>query len=127
MKILNYGSMNIDRFYAVEHTVRPGETILLDDGKIALKIEETMPEKGEVVAKALGAGVLHSRKGVNLPDTEVSLPSLSDKDKDDLAFILDQQIDWLALSFVRKAADVEELIALMKTYRDKPLLPVIAK
>jgi len=107
--------------------VRPGETILLDDGKIALKIEETMPEKGEVVAKALAAGVLYSRKGVNLPDTEVSLPSLSDKDKDDLAFILDQQIDWLALSFVRKAADVEELIALMKSYRDKPLLPVIAK
>jgi pyruvate kinase len=107
--------------------VRAGETILLDDGKIALKVEATMPEKGEVVAKALAGGVLYSRKGVNLPDTEVSLPSLSEKDKDDLAFILDQQVDWIALSFVRQAADVEELIALMKSYGDKPLLPVIAK
>ncbi len=107
--------------------VRAGENILLDDGKIAMKVEATMPEKGEVVAKALAAGVLHSRKGVNLPDTDVSLPSLSQKDKDDLAFILDQQVDWIGLSFVRKAADVEELIALMKTYGDKSPLPVIAK
>ncbi|NCA85184.1 MAG: pyruvate kinase [Clostridia bacterium] len=107
--------------------VRPGETILLDDGKIAMRVEATMPDKGEVVAKALASGVLYSRKGVNLPDTDVSLPSLSEKDKDDLTFILDQQVDWIALSFVRKAADIEELIALMKSYRDKPLLPVIAK
>jgi pyruvate kinase len=107
--------------------VRAGENILLDDGKIALKVKATMPEKGEVTAQALAAGVLYSRKGVNLPDTDVSLPSLSEKDKDDLAFILDQQVDWIALSFVRKAADVEELIALMKSYHNKPLLPVIAK
>ena len=90
------------------HDVRMGEKILLDDGKIEVVVEEILTD-GRVRVRVLTAGVLSSKKGVNLPDTQISLPSLSDKDLADLEFILSEGIDWVALSFVRKPTDVTEL------------------
>lgn len=93
--------------------VRIGEKILLDDGKIEVLVIEITAEK-QVRVKVITPGILLPKKGVNLPDTKISLPSLSDKDLADLDFIISQQIDWVALSFVRRPEDVTELRSILK-------------
>jgi pyruvate kinase len=93
--------------------VNSGETILIDDGKIKLEVIET--NKNDIVkAKVIYGGPLSSNKGVNLPDTKVSLPCLSDKDITNAVFALDHDVDWIGLSFVRKASDILELKNLIK-------------
>jgi pyruvate kinase len=94
--------------------VRVGEKILLDDGKIEVLVKEITAQK-TVRVEVLNEGVLLPKKGVNLPDTKISLPSLSDKDLRDLDFIISQEIDWVALSFVRKPEDVSNLRAILKS------------
>jgi pyruvate kinase len=88
--------------------VNPGDSILIDDGKIKLEVIETN-KKDIVKARVIYGGPLSSRKGVNLPDTKVSLPSLTEEDISNAIFALNQEVDWIALSFVRKAADITEL------------------
>jgi pyruvate kinase len=87
--------------------VQPGETILLDDGKLRVQIVRC--EGNDVVTKVVQGGMLKPRKGVNLPDTKVSLPCLTDKDLEDLEFALHHNVSWVALSFVRSPADIIEL------------------
>lgn len=86
----------------------PGVKILLDDGKLEVLIEESINDN-EVKARIIHGGVLMSKKGFNIPGAKLSLPALTKKDKKDLEFILKQDIDWVALSFVRSANDVKEL------------------
>lgn len=88
--------------------VKPKEKILLDDGKLVLEVVATN-QKNEVVTKVLHGGKLSSNKGVNLPNTKVSLPSLTKKDLEDLNFALKMNISWIGLSFVRSARDIIEL------------------
>lgn len=88
--------------------VKKGEVILINDGKLQLKILETDGKK-LVKAKFLNDGEISSRKGVNLPDTKVSIPSLTEKDLIDLKFALDNNFDWIGLSFVRDPQDVIDL------------------
>jgi pyruvate kinase len=88
--------------------VKVGETILVDDGKIVLKVKDTNKDD-EVVATVMHGGILSSKKGVNLPNTKVSLPCLTKKDLEDLKFALDNDIEWIGLSFVRRASDILEL------------------
>ncbi|MCH2214149.1 MAG: pyruvate kinase [Flavobacteriales bacterium] len=88
--------------------VKIGETILLDDGKLQLEVLSTNG-KDEVKAKVLHGGLLKDKKGVNLPNTRISLPCLTQKDLEDLEFALDMDIDWIGLSFVRSARDIIEL------------------
>jgi pyruvate kinase len=88
--------------------VKAGERILLDDGKLMLEALESNHED-EVKAKVIQGGILSSNKGINLPNTRLSLPTLSEKDLNDLDFILRHNIEWVALSFVRTAADIEGL------------------
>ena len=105
--------------------VNPGEKILLDDGKLMFEALETNGTT-EVVCKVIQGGPLKSKKGVNLPNTKVSLPALTKKDIKDALFAIEQQVDWIALSFVRTPADLEELqdlIAKNSTYK----IPIIAK
>ena len=93
--------------------VNAKDKVLLDDGKLALKVVSTN-KKDTVVLKVVFGGLLHSRKGVNLPNTPISLPCLTKKDKEDLEFVLSEKIEWIGLSFVRKADDVrilKEIIA----------------
>ncbi|MEI6408459.1 MAG: pyruvate kinase [Bacteroidota bacterium] len=85
-----------------------GERIMMDDGKLVFEVVETN-KKDTVRLKALYSGVLSSNKGVNLPDTNIKQPSLTQKDLEDLDFILTQPVNWIALSFVRRAEDVEDL------------------
>jgi pyruvate kinase len=93
--------------------VQIGEKILLDDGKIEVLVKE-IEQDNRVKVEVLTPGLLSSKKGVNLPDTKISLPSLSEKDLNDLDFIISQNIDWVALSFVRKSEDVLQLREILK-------------
>jgi len=88
--------------------VEKGERILLDDGKIELRISQTLDDKN-IEAKVIYGGYLSSKKGFNLPETNVSMPCLTPKDLIDLEFALAQDLDWIGLSFVRHPEDVEEL------------------
>jgi pyruvate kinase len=88
--------------------VTKGERILLDDGKLVLEVVNSN-RKDQVVAKIIHGGKLSSNKGVNLPNTKLSLPSLTDKDLKDLDFALEHNVEWIGLSFVRSARDIIEL------------------
>lgn len=88
--------------------VSAGEIILIDDGKLVLEVVETN-KKDRVVCRVRHGGILSSKKGVNLPNTKISLPCLTPKDLKDLDFALKHQLSWIALSFVRKASDIAEL------------------
>ncbi len=88
--------------------VQIGEFILVDDGKIKLEVVESN-RIDEVITRVISGGILSSKKGVNLPNTKVSLPSLTEKDIDNANFVLDFDVDWIALSFVRCADDISDL------------------
>lgn len=88
--------------------VKPGEIILLDDGKIQMLVLDTNLED-TVECEVVHGGILTSRKGVNLPNTKVSIPSLTEEDLDNLHFVLDHDADWVAMSFVRTADDIVQL------------------
>lgn len=88
--------------------VKKGEEILIDDGKLSLEVIST-DRKHSVVAKFMNPGIVTSNKGVNLPDTKISLPCLTAKDKKDLEFVLENDVEWIGLSFVRRASDIIEL------------------
>jgi pyruvate kinase len=105
--------------------VNPGEKILLDDGKLMFEALETNG-KTEVICKVIQGGPLKSKKGVNLPNTKVSLPALTKKDIKDAIFAIEQKVDWIALSFVRTPADLEELQDLIAEHSDHKI-PIIAK
>lgn len=91
-------------YKALVNDVRPDDQILIDDGKIELKVLEAKDK--EVVAEVIYGGQLKSKKGINLPSTAISSPSLTEKDTADLMFGLEQEVDWIALSFVRSPIDV---------------------
>lgn len=105
--------------------VKKGDRVLLDDGKLSLLVENSNG-KNRVKLKVLFGGLLKSNKGVNLPDTDISLPSLTKKDKIDLNFLLEQKIEWIGLSFVRSAEDVKKLKTIIKRHKKSQAL-VIAK
>ena len=88
--------------------VKAGEPILLDDGKLRLEVISS-DGKSEVICKVIHGGNLSSRKGLNLPQTKISLPCITKKDEKDLAFALEENVDWIGLSFVRSSSDIEEL------------------
>jgi len=105
--------------------VNPGERILLDDGKLIFEIVKT-DKKSEVVARVIQGGELKSKKGVNLPNTKISLPAMTEKDIADAIFAIGQNVDWIALSFVktpRDLQDLQELIAKHSAYK----IPIVAK
>jgi pyruvate kinase len=94
--------------------VKVGDMILIDDGKIELKVKEVRSE--EVLTEVVYGGLLKSRKGINLPFTKVSAPSLTEKDLKDLEFGLKNDVDWIALSFVRKAFDIQSMRAIIDSH-----------
>ncbi len=104
--------------------VRAGETILLDDGKLQLKVIETN-RRDTVICEVLHGGILTSRKGVNLPNTKVSIPSLTEEDLTNLDFALQNDVEWIGLSFVRNAEDIVELKRIIA--RNNKAARVIAK
>ena len=105
--------------------VKVGEQILVDDGKLLFEVIST-DKKTEVVTKVIVGGELKSKKGVNLPNTAISLPALTEKDMADTVFALEQEVDWIALSFVRTPEDLRMLRDLIGQHSDYRV-PVIAK
>lgn len=94
-------------YQSLPNDVAAEDTILVDDGKIELKVLQV--KDNDVVTQVVHGGILKSRKGINLPDTKVSAPSLTEKDEADLAFGLEHDAEWIALSFVRTAEDILDL------------------
>ena len=114
---MNYSSFPRD--------VNPGEHILLDDGKLIFEILES-DNKSKVKAKVIQGGPLKSKKGVNLPNTNISLPALTEKDIEDALFAIGEKVDWIALSFVRYSQDLIDLQNLIRENADHKI-PIIAK
>ncbi len=106
--------------------VKPGDAVLIDDGKIKLEVIETNG-RDTVRARVIHGGPLSSNKGVNLPHTNISLPSLTEKDLKDARFILEQEVDWIALSFVRKPEDILDLHDVIKKHGGKNQPWIISK
>ena len=105
--------------------VKPGENILVDDGKLIFKVISTN-KKDTVDIKVVQEGVLKPRKGVNLPNTKISQPALTEKDIDDAKFAVKKSFDWIALSFVRSKKDVLQLRELIDSQCDYHI-PIISK
>ena len=105
--------------------VNPGERILLDDGKLIFEIVET-DKKTEVIAKVIQGGELKSKKGVNLPNTKISLPAMTEKDIADAIFAIGQNVDWIALSFVKTPRDLQDLQELIAKHSECKI-PIVAK
>jgi pyruvate kinase len=103
--------------------VKPGEPILIDDGRVRLEVVKA--DDTDVVTRVKVAGPISNQKGINLPGVAVSVPALSDKDVEDLRWALHLTVDFVALSFVRSAADAEDVRAIMR--EEGVMLPVIAK
>ncbi|MBA3985885.1 MAG: pyruvate kinase [Flavobacteriales bacterium] len=114
--------MNYDQF---PKDVQAGEKILLDDGKLHFEVISTN-KKDEVKAIVTHGGPLRSKKGVNLPNTKISLPAMTEKDIEDAIFAISLEVDWIALSFVRDADDLKILNDLIKKHASYKI-PVIAK
>lgn len=107
-KVLGTSEKISINYQELPRDVKTGEHILLDDGKFLLQVVSSNG-KDEVKCKIMHGGILSSKKGVNLPNSKLSLPSLTEKDIEDLKFALDNNADWIGLSFVRSARDIIEL------------------
>jgi pyruvate kinase len=108
----------------LHNDVTPGNIILINDGKLEVKVKKILKNNDVQVEVTLG-GILSSKKGINLPDTKISLPALTKKDLTDLEFIIEQKLDWVALSFVRSVKDIE--ILRKKLDQKKSKTKIIAK
>ncbi len=119
---------NLERIYVsypnLAGDVKIGNTIMIDDGKLEVVVSDIM-KNGDVKVEVTLGGILSSKKGINLPDTKISLPALTEKDLADLEFIIDQQLDWVALSFVRNVKDI--VILRSKLDEKKSKTKIIAK
>ena len=105
--------------------VKIGETVLLDDGKLIFEIVN-IDKNNNVIAKVIQGGPIQSNKGVNLPNTKISLPALTKKDLEDVIFSIKEEVDWIALSFVRKKQDLIELRKLIEK-NSTHKIPIISK
>ncbi len=117
-----------DRIYVsypdLHNDVKPGNLIMIDDGKLEVVVKKILPNNDVQVQVTMG-GTISSKKGINLPDTKISLPALTEKDLVDLDFIIEQKLDWVALSFVRKVEDIVGLRAILDKHKSKT--KIIAK
>ena len=98
----------------LHNELKPGCRVLIDDGLIELRVEEVRGQ--DIVCTVACGGSLSSNKSINIPDVHIQLPSLTEKDKEDLRFAVEQDFDFVAASFVRKASDVEDIRACLKEY-----------
>ncbi|MCP3030555.1 pyruvate kinase [Halobacillus sp. A1] len=97
--------------------VHPGSKILLDDGLVELQVEEILKEQNEIKTTVLNNGLLKNKKGVNVPNVSVNLPGITEKDAKDIEFGIEQGVDFIAASFVRRASDVLEIKELLEKHK----------
>jgi pyruvate kinase len=121
--------------FDITHSVKPKENILIEDGLIELLVTKVTPSKagkphtGKIYCTVIAPGTVRSHKGVNLPRSQVTFPILTNKDIQDLKFGLQSDVDYVALSFVRNAGDIQNIKNLIKKYtpKGKELPKVVAK
>lgn len=114
------------QYPGLPHLVEPGDRILIDDGLLELQVLST--EETIIRCRVLVGGVLQSNKGLNLPHASLDIPSITDKDREDLGFALDRGVDWVALSFVRTADEMLQLKQMIGTHLSaEDGVPVMAK
>lgn len=116
------GTIPID-YRGLVHDVRVGDRVMMDDGLLILKV--TLMEKDRVLVEVLEGGILKNRKGVNFPDSKLSLPALTEKDSKDLLFGIANRVDFVALSFVQDPADIRQIKGMIKALGSD--VPVVAK
>ncbi|MDB5193558.1 MAG: pyk, partial [Segetibacter sp.] len=113
---------NLEKIYVsypnLAGDVKIGNIILIDDGKLEVRVADIL-RNGDVKVEVTMGGTLSSKKGINLPDTKISLPALTEKDLIDLDFIIDQNLDWVALSFVRNVKDIVILRSKLEERKSK--------
>jgi pyruvate kinase len=107
--------------------LRVGDPVLLADGTVSLRVIEKYPDEPRVVCEVEQAGTIRSRQGINLPGVMLSTPSLTEKDRLDLAWALEQELDFVGLSFVRRAADIQELKDVIEAANPKTVPWIVAK
>jgi pyruvate kinase len=113
-------------YKALPQEAKPGERILVDDGLIELRVESVTPT--EVITRVIFGGFVKDRKGVNFPDSQLSVPAVTEKDLADISFAVRNEVDYLALSFVREAADIAKAREIVFSLDDKHRsIPIIAK
>lgn len=110
-------------YLGLPHDVNPGARVLLDDGAIELRVESTT--ENDVITRVINGGSLGERKGINLPGISLPIPSLTEKDREDLKWAVQQRADYIALSFVRTGADCAEAKELIKSAGGR--MPLVAK
>ncbi len=121
--VLGQGDLIPTIYQGLPGDVAPGDRILLDDGLMELRVQSV--EGQDVRCRVVSGGLLKDRKGINLPGAKVSAPALTEKDREDLHFCILQELDYVALSFVREASDVLELKGILEAHGSE--LRVIAK
>ncbi len=119
---------NKDRVYLsypnLHQDVNVGDHIMLDDGKLVTKVVDVQ-SNGQVRAEFIIGGVLSSKKGINLPNTKISLPCITEKDHEDILFGIKHEVDWIAISFVRKPSDIQQLREILNKHQS--FIKIIAK
>ena len=129
--LLTSKPINCDKYIAnvtyenLADEVKEGNRILLDDGRVEMVVDHIDRKEKTIQCTVTVGGVLSNNKGVNFPDVQLSISALTEKDKDDLAFGIRQEVDWIALSFVRNPSDMKEIKDLIKTHG--VYIPVVAK
>ncbi len=125
-KVIGTAERTSTTYSTMYQDVKPGDRILLDDGKLELRVKSI--EGTDVVTEVVYGGLLKSKKGMNLPNTNVSTPALTEKDREDLVFGLQNDVEWVALSFVRTAAEMLEVKEIIKSHgKDTRVIAKIEK
>ena len=124
--IVGHGGVVPVQYARLPRDVEPGDRILIDDGLLELEVLST--GETDIACRVITGGLLQTNKGMNLPRASHAIPAITDKDRQDLRFVLEQQVDWVALSFVRNPGEVQELKEMIRELAasDRPV-PVVAK
>jgi len=124
--IVGHGGEVPVQYAELPRDVEPGDRILIDDGLLELEVLST-DEETDITCRVITGGLLQTNKGMNLPRASHAIPSITDKDRRDLRFVLEQQVDWVALSFVRNSGEVRELNGMIQELSADRPVPVVAK
>ncbi|MBL7183845.1 MAG: pyruvate kinase [Anaerolineae bacterium] len=125
--VVGHGGEVPVQYAELPRDVEPGDRILIDDGLLELEVLST-DEETDITCRVITGGLLQTNKGMNLPRASHAIPAITDKDREDLRFVLEQQVDWVALSFVRNSGEVWELKEMIRELSaSRPPVPVVAK
>ena len=124
--VVGHGGEAPVQYTELPQDVEPGDRILIDDGLLELEVLST-DEETDITCRVITGGLLQTNKGMNLPRASHAIPTITDKDRRDLRFVLEQRVDWVALSFVRNSGEVLKLREMIRELSADRPVPVVAK